>query len=627
MDRYNSDRDARLDVCLIVPPFDTLRFPPLGPSILASACQARGLRIKTVYGSILLGSRIGYDAYMAVCTESVDLMVGERLFRPHAYPAEVQATLPDCGPLPRKMQRIHDSLVPAIGPFLETLVNRVLDLKPRLVGISSTFQQNLAAAALARLIKARAPEICVALGGANVTSPMGRGLSHAFPWIDHFFAGEADVEFPAFCARFIETGARPDAKVIECEPIRDMSIVSSPDFSDYFASLRDAQSRGELPPELPRFLSMESSRGCWWGAKHHCTFCGLNGETMDFRSKTARRVFDEIHDIARLWKANRIFFADNIMPVSYLRDLLPALARWKDHPTLFYEVKANLRDEQLDLMANAGIRGIQPGIESFSSNLLRLMRKGVSGLQNLTLLRSCRSIGIDVTWNYLYGFPGERIEDYEWLPPLFAKIEHLQPPLNCEQVIIDRFSPYQAEPEHFGFASISPFKAYAGLYPPGTPLAEIAYHFTAEYSTPVLDCEGLLAQLHAAVRLWKQQWAPGSLRPVLKLLDTGAEEIVIADTRRVAKRKTTVVSRESDVALKYFERPRPRDRLDGALADHADDLLQRDFLVEHEGHLLSVVTRPRGIVPLSEPGSDCDATENVPFCLALDSRQDLQMFE
>jgi hypothetical protein len=67
--------------------------------------------------------------------------------------------------------------------------------------------------------------------------------------------------------------------------------------------------------------------------------------------------------------------------------------------------------------------------------------------------------------------------------------------------------------------------------------------------------------------------------------------------------------------------------LDGALADHADDLLQRDFLVEHEGHLLSVVTRPRGILPLSEPGSDCEATENVPFCLALDSRQDLRIFE
>jgi ribosomal peptide maturation radical SAM protein 1 len=604
MDLRNSYDDGGFDVCLIVPPFDTLRFPPLGPSILASACRARGLRIKTVYGSILLGSRIGYDAYMAVCTESVDLMVGERLFLPHAYPPDVLATFPDCGPLPRKLQVLHDSLVPAIGPFLETLADRVLELKPRIVGISSTFQQNLAAAALARLVKARAPEICVVLGGANVTSPMGCGLSHVFGWIDHFFAGEADVEFPAFCERFIATGERPNAKVIECEPIRDMNIVSAPDFSDYFASLRDAQSRGALPPGLPRFLSMESSRGCWWGAKHHCTFCGLNGETMDFRSKTARRVFDEIRDTARRWKAKRIFFADNIMPVSYLHDLLPELARWKDHPTLFFEVKANLRDDQLDLMASAGIRGIQPGIESFSSSVLRLMRKGVTGLQNLTLLRSCRSIGIDVTWNYLYGFPGEGIEDYEFLPPLFAKIEHLQPPLNCEQVIIDRFSPYQAEPGRFGLNSISPFEAYAGLYPPGAPLSDIAYHFTGEYSTPALDCEELLGRLHAAVGVWKQQWAPGSLRPVLKLLDTGAEAIVIADTRRIAKRKMTVVSRETDAALEYFERPRPRDRLEGAVAEHADYLLQRDFLVELEGHLLSIVTRPRGVVQLPESRSE-----------------------
>jgi ribosomal peptide maturation radical SAM protein 1 len=620
MDLHNSDADGRLDICLIVPPFDTLRFPPLGPSILASSCRSRGLRIKTIYGSILLGSRIGYDAYMAVCTESVDLMMGERLFRPYAYPAEMQVTLPDCGSLPRKLQLIYDSIVPAIGPFLEMLVNRVLDPEPRIVGICSTFQQNLAAAALARLIKASAPQICVVLGGANVASPMGRGLSHAFPWIDHFFAGEADVEFPTFCEHFIETRVRPDAKVIECEPIRDMSIVSSPDFSDYFASLRDAQSRGELPLDLPRFLSMESSRGCWWGAKHHCTFCGLNGQTMDFRSKPARRVLDEIHDISRRWKMNRIFFADNIMPMSYLRDLLPALARRKDQPALFYEVKANLRDEQLELMANAGIRGIQPGIESFSSYVLRLMHKGVSGLQNLTLLRSCRSIGIDVTWNYLYGFPGERIEDYELLPTLFAKIEHFQPPLNCEQVIIDRFSPYQAEPERFGVGSISPFEAYAGLYPPCVPLADIAYHFTGEYSTPVLDRGELLAQLRASVRVWKEQWTPGSLRPILKVLDTGAEEIVIADTRRIAARKTIVISREIDAALKYFERPRPSDRLDGAIASHADYLLQNDFLVLHEGHLLSIVTRPRGVVPRSRTRSD--QIESVRAYLALEPGED-----
>jgi hypothetical protein len=89
----------------------------------------------------------------------------------------------------------------------------------------------------------------------------------------------------------------------------------------------------------------------------------------------------------------------------------------------------------------------------------------------------------------------------------------------------------------------------------------------------------------------------------------------------------TVVSRETDAALKYFERPRPRDRLEGAMAEHADYLLQRDFLVELEGHLLSIVTRPRGVVQLPESRSDRKAIESVPFCMALDSSEALHMLE
>ena len=44
-------------------------------------------------------------------------------------------------------------------------------------------------------------------------------------------------------------------------------------------------------------LLFETSRGCWWGAKSHCTFCGLNGETMAFRSKSPRRALDELEQL------------------------------------------------------------------------------------------------------------------------------------------------------------------------------------------------------------------------------------------------------------------------------------------------------------------------------------------
>ena len=72
---------------------------------------------------------------------------------------------------------------------------------------------------------------------------------------------------------------------------------------------------------------------------------------------------------------------------------------------LFYEVKANLKKAQVRLLRDAGVRVIQPGIESFSSNVLARMRKGVKGLQNIQLLKWCKEFGITPHWNLLWGFP------------------------------------------------------------------------------------------------------------------------------------------------------------------------------------------------------------------------------
>jgi hypothetical protein len=54
--------------------------------------------------------------------------------------------------------------------------------------------------------------------------------SRGFPWIDYFFAGEADLDFPDFCERLIREGKRPAERIIRSEPIRDMRTVFTPDF-------------------------------------------------------------------------------------------------------------------------------------------------------------------------------------------------------------------------------------------------------------------------------------------------------------------------------------------------------------------------------------------------------------
>ncbi|MBB1247355.1 RiPP maturation radical SAM protein 1, partial [Streptomyces durbertensis] len=57
--------------------------------------------------------------------------------------------------------------------------------------------------------------------------------------------------------------------------------MAEPDFDAYFHRIELSSARPHLEPKLV----LEGSRGCWWGEKRHCTFCGLNGSSMRFRSK------------------------------------------------------------------------------------------------------------------------------------------------------------------------------------------------------------------------------------------------------------------------------------------------------------------------------------------------------
>ena len=578
------------DICLVVPPFDSVHYPQLGTAILKSACVARGLNTRIVYAGIALAKRVGLEAYDAISHGQMKAMVGERLFRPHAYPPATVAALHPLEALTIGQSADFDRLVDAIPPMLDEVVERILALRPRIVGVSSTFEQNLAASAIARRVKEADPAIVTVMGGANAAWPLSLGLAKAFPWIDHFFAGEADVDFPDFCETYLRHGVRTEQRVIHTEPIRDMRAVFAPDYTDFFATLRPAQAAGLLPGWLPRYLMMETSRGCWWGAKNHCTFCGLNGEGMAYREKPAATVIDEL-DALEGWGVDQVFMTDNIMPMRYLRELWPDLAARGPRMKMFYEVKANLTEEQLDAMAMAGIVTIQPGIESLSSPVLKLMRKGVTAHQNVALLRHCRGIGMRVHWGMIYGFPGEEAEHYEAMINLIPKLAHLHGPTGRNPILIDRYSPYYNDPTGMGIGEISPFPGYRQLYPPDVGADEVGYHFSGSYTTPLLSNPDLIGRLHAAMDAWKQAWRQENL-PALELFDVGTSKAVL-DTRALARTPLTPLTAGQVAVLLELEKPMPRRSLASEKLADADWLIARDFVIDYEDTLMSIVVRAR----------------------------------
>jgi ribosomal peptide maturation radical SAM protein 1 len=316
--------------------------------------------------------------------------------------------------------------------------------------------------------------------------------------------------------------------------------IAVPDYEDYFAALSRSPLRDEICPALP----VETSRGCWWGQKSQCTFCGLNGTGMTYRSKSPERVRAEFASLAARYGITRLQVVDNILDMGHLRTVLPELARAGAPYQLFYEVKANLKRDQVATLAAAGVTKVQPGIEALHDDALALMAKGNSAAINLQLLKYAREHGIACVWLLLVGFPGEQDDWHEqvarWLPLVY----HLQPPAAIVRVRYDRFSVYHQHPERYGLR-LRPLPSYATVYPVAPErMADLAYFFIDDVA-PAPATRGIQA-LADRLGEWRRAFAQ-PVRPVLCVTDRG-EALDFLDTRPCAtRRRTTLEGRDADV--------------------------------------------------------------------------------
>ncbi|WP_439367419.1 hypothetical protein ACNJYD_06620 [Bradyrhizobium sp. DASA03005] len=115
-------------------------------------------------------------------------------------------------------------------------------------------------------------------------------------------------------------------------------------------------------------------------------------------------------------------------------------------------------------MKAAGITAVQPGIESLSSPILRIMRKGIKAIHNIQFLKHCRQLSIIPHWNIIWGFPGEAAEEYREMAVILPHLRHLHPPSGCGPIRLDRFSPNFVQAEELGFQNVRPNQNYERIY-------------------------------------------------------------------------------------------------------------------------------------------------------------------
>jgi len=555
-------------VVLVSMPFGSVFTPSMGLSLLKGALNRVSIRSRVLYFTLPFARRVGREFYCRLGedgTPGIRELAGEWIFSGalfgdtpdgrRAYVTEVLThrrgwvTPHREDPVPKSIVRRILDARDQVDEFLDECVREIAALEPRLVGFTSVFQQQMPSLAMASRVRQSLPGTTILLGGGNCEGIMGSEVARRFRFLDGVFSGEADLVFPEIARRAI--AAEPlcgipglktfaDAErefqtgtFTNAPPVRNMDELPRPDFDDFFEQFNATRYGRHWQPRV----FFETSRGCWWGEKQHCTFCGLNGSTMAYRSKSWQRALDELADLVERYPDSDIQVVDNILDMRYFNDLLPAIAERGLKTELFFETKSNLRKDQLRTLKRASVVDIQPGIESFGDTVLKLMRKGVTGLQNVQLLKWCLEIGVTPHWNLLWGFPGEPSEDYVWTAKIMPLISHLKPPTFFGGIRLDRFSPNFAQAENLGFTHVTPLAAYRYVYPlPDVALGNLAYHFSFQYREPQ-EVDVYMRPVLAAVRGWRRSSASSALF----FADTG-DHLVIVDLRPMARALVTILT-------------------------------------------------------------------------------------
>jgi ribosomal peptide maturation radical SAM protein 1 len=497
-------------------PFGSAVRPPIGVGLLKGQLASLGIPARVENLNQKFAELIGHSAYQHLA-EAADAskLAGDWAFVPFLFP-HLDRVREDYYRLlaPDTLSAVQSAQA-AAQTFLAWCVNNVDWQAYCLVGFTTSFAQNIPSLALARRVKERFPSTLIAFGGANCEHRMGLALHRAFSFIDYVFTGEADLALPALVKQLtsrtvdpstvpgvvMRSGSESLYSTLSPERVRDLDDLPYPDYDEFFPTPDST---------APRVLTMETSRGCWWGDKHHCTFCGIDFPSK-YRSKSPGRAIAELSALRDRYRASSVLMTDAILDLRYFRGFFQQLADLDPPMTVFYETKANLTEEQVALLSRAGARYIQPGIESLSTAILQLMRKGTTASRNIQFLKWCRTYGVSPIWNLLYGFPGEPTEAYGSMATLIRSLYHLEPPNGCGPISLVRFSPYFERAAEFGIINVRAARSYSYVYDlPPDVISDLAYYFEFEFAdgrSPEAYCE----ETRAAVEDWQAHHDSSSL--------------------------------------------------------------------------------------------------------------------
>lgn len=284
-----------------------------------------------------------------------------------------------------------------------------------ILGISISFaKQVLPAFLLARKVRDVYPEKKLVIGGSMMAHLNQEMFELLFQWCDFVIQREGEYPLEHIVQKTLagqkvcsEDGVlciNSKGKIEPAAPMPkvDLNKESVPDFSgfrlnDYFVP----------SPNIP----VQIGRSCYWGK---CTFCCLNTAFVHKDSWTkAEKVADNLEILEKQYGVRTIEFVDDaILPVFAMRlsDLLikrKSCLKWFGYARF----DENFTEAIFEKMYKAGCVGLKFGLESASSDVLKMMNKGIDIKKAAEIFAMARKAGILPQAAFFLGFPGETRDD------------------------------------------------------------------------------------------------------------------------------------------------------------------------------------------------------------------------
>lgn len=330
-----------------------------------------------------------------------------RVIRRVLYP--VPSRLEDCLDAPAR-RSIADDLY-------EELLKDALASNPSAIGISVAFSEQLnEALAIGRIVRNLSPRTPILFGGSqiNLLQPSQIELLAGSGLIDEILTTNGEL---AIVDLVRSASRRESARVTTSRALSppDLQDLPHPNFDEIGLYLR------------PLTIPVLATKGCYWGKCSFCDYVRLSDlGSARYLARPVAEVLNEIAAVERRFAPERIMLVSDAVPPGWYRQLATrAVELGIELKTWSYMMHHDHLDRAyFDLLATAGVAGINFGTESTNSRILRLMRKQASVDAIRRNLRDAHDCGLTVISNVIADYPTttfdeaiEVVRDFEALAP------------------------------------------------------------------------------------------------------------------------------------------------------------------------------------------------------------------